>query len=120
MADATALVTVWLHVAPEREEEFNAWYNTEHINQMIGLPGVVGARRYVCEEQKPKYLAWYDVADEHFEPGPAFQEIVANPTPWSRRIRKHYGDDRERMNLKLMRDVGEKPATDTQIGRAHV
>ena len=67
MPSAQALVTVWLHVAPEHDEEFNAWYNTEHINQMIGLPGVVGARRYVCEEQKPKYLAWYDVADEHFD-----------------------------------------------------
>jgi hypothetical protein len=110
---ADGLITVWLHVAPEREEEFNAWYNLEHINQMVGLPGFVCARRYQVAGAKPGFLAWYDTTDENVEPGPDFQHVVANPTPWSQRIRTFYGDDRERMNFRLMRDVGEKTATDT-------
>jgi hypothetical protein len=65
------------------------------------------------ENGKPKYLAWYDTVDENVEPGPDFQHAVANPTPWSRRIRTFYGDDRERMNFRLVRDVGKVPAQDT-------
>ncbi|MEO7726681.1 MAG: hypothetical protein ABIS45_05465 [Burkholderiales bacterium] len=113
MAEAQGLVTVWLHVPPEREEEFNAWYNLEHINQIVALPGFVSGRRYTVEDAKPKYLAWYDAVDENVEPGPHFQEVVANPTPWSLRVRSFYGNDRERFNFRLMRDVGEKPAKDT-------
>ena len=113
MAEAQGLVTVWLHVPPEREEEFNAWYNLEHINQIVGLPGFVSGRRYMVEDAKPKYLAWYDAVDEKVEPGPHFQAVVAHPTPWSLRVRSFYGNDRERMNFRLMRDVGDKPAADT-------
>ena len=110
---ARGLFTVWLHVAPEREEEFNDWYNLEHIAQMAALPGIVGARRYAVDDAKPKYLAWYDTVDENVESGPDFQHVVANPTPWSQRIRRFYGEDRERMNFRLMRDVGKVPAHDT-------
>jgi hypothetical protein len=113
MTDAKGLITVWLHVPPEREEEFNDWYNLEHIRQMVGLPGFVGGRRYMVENATPKYLAWYDTVDETIEPGPDFQKVVAEPTPWSQRIRRFYGDNRERMNFRLMRDVGTASREDT-------
>ena len=113
MTQAHGLFTVWLHVAPEREEEFNDWYNLEHIPQLTALPGIVSARRYTVENAKPKYLAWYDTVDENVEPGPDFQAVVANPTPWSQRIRRFYGENRERMNFRLKRDVGTVPTADT-------
>ena len=113
MTQADGLITVWLHVPPAREEEFNAWYDLEHIPQMAGLPGMVTARRYCVDDARPKYLAWYDTTDENVEPGADFQRVVARPTPWSQRIRGFYGEDRERMNFRLMRDVGAKPAPDT-------
>ena len=113
MTQAHGMFTVWLQVAPEREEELNAWYDLEHIAQLVALPGIVSARRYIVDEAKPKYLAWYDTVDENVEPGPDFQRAVAHPTPWSQRIRTFYGDDRERMNFRLVRDVGTAPAQDT-------
>jgi hypothetical protein len=113
MTDAKGLITVWLHVSPEREEEFNDWYNMEHIRQMVGLPGFVSGRRYMVENATPKYLAWYDTVDETIESGPDFQKVVAEPTPWSQRIRRFYGNNRERMNFRLMRDVGTVSREDT-------
>ncbi len=113
MADANGLITVWLRVPPEREEEFNDWYNLEHIPQVVGLPGFVSGRRYAVDDATPQYLAWYDTADERVEAGPDFQKIVSAPTPWSQRIRRFYGENRERMNFRLMRDVGTVPAADT-------
>ena len=110
---ANGLITVWLDVPPDREEEFNAWYDLEHLAQVVALPGFVSARRYRCDDAPLKYLAWYDTADEMVEPGSDFQRIVAEPTPWSRRMRALYGDRRERFNLRLMRDVGHVPDQDT-------
>lgn len=110
---ANALITVWLDVAPEREEEFNDWYQLEHIPQVVGLPGFVSGRRYKADDAPLKYLAWYDTADESVETGPDFQRIVSHPTPWSQRMRRFYGENRERMNFRLMCDVGSVPEQDT-------
>src|ERR1043166_7718753 len=112
MTSANGLITGWVHVAPEREEEFNDWYALEHFPQILAVPGFVRGRRYAAEDSVPKYLAWYETADEKVEPGPDFQAVVNRPTPWTRRMRKFYGDSRERMNFRLAREVGPAPAPD--------
>lgn len=113
MGPANGLIAVWLDVAADREEEFNAWYDLEHLAQVVALPGFVSGRRYRCDDAPLKYLAWYDTADDRVEAGPDFQRLVAEPTPWSRRIRTFYGKRRERFNFRLMRDVGRVAAQDT-------
>lgn len=113
MADSQGLITVWLDVPEAREDEFNDWYNLEHLSQVVSLPGFVSARRYKVDDAPLKYLAWYDTVDETIEAAADFQGIVRNPTPWSQRMRSLYGEKRERMNFRLMRDVGRVPEQDT-------
>ena len=112
MSEAKALMTAWTHVAPEREQEFNAWYDTEHLPEIVALPGFMSGRRYACEGAVPKYLAWYDAADETVEPGPHLKKYIADSAPAMRHIAA-FLQHRERMNFRLMRDVGEKPKQDT-------
>jgi hypothetical protein len=112
MTDAQGLITVWLDVPQAREDEFNDWYNLEHLAQVVALPGFVSARRYRVDDAPLRYLAWYDTADETIEGARDFQRIVETPTPWSQRMRRFYGDKRERMNFRLMRDVGRAPEED--------
>ena len=111
MAQAGALMTAWTHVAPEREEEFNAWYDTEHLPEIVALPGFLLGRRYACDGAVPKYLAWYDAADETVAPGPHLKQYLAASAS-SRRVAA-FLQHRERMNFRLMRDVGAKPQQDT-------
>jgi hypothetical protein len=113
MPQAQGLITVWLDVPPEREEELNDWYNLEHLRQVVTLPGFISARRYRVEDAPLKYLAWYETADETIESAADFQGVVERPTPWSQRMRRLYGEKRERMNFRLMRDVGRVSETDT-------
>jgi hypothetical protein len=112
MSTASGLITVWLDVPAAHDEEFNDWYDHEHVPQVVALDGVVGGRRYRCEDAPLRYLAWYDTVDERVESGPAFQGLVERPTPWSRRMRRLCGERRERMNFRLMREAGAAPATD--------
>ena len=109
---AGGLITVRLDVAAEHDAEFNDWYNLEHVPQLTAMPGFMRTRRYFCEKSDIRYLAWYETADEHVEAGAHFQSIVTDPTPWSLRMRKLYGNQRERMNFKLMCEVGDTPAPD--------
>jgi hypothetical protein len=48
---------------PKYEEEFNAWYDTEHLPQLLALPGFLDAARYVAVKGGPKYLAAYELED---------------------------------------------------------
>ncbi len=109
---AGGLITVRLDVASEHDAEFNDWYNLEHVPQLTAMPGFVRTRRYFCATSDIRYLAWYETADEHVEAGPDFQSIVTRPTPWSQRMRKLYGNKRERMNFRLMCEVGNAPVPD--------
>lgn len=110
--EALGLITVRLDVAAEHDAEFNDWYTLEHVPQLTALPGFVRTRRYFCDKADIRYLAWYETSDETVEAAKDFQYIVAHPTPWSLRMRKLYGDRRERMNFKLMCEVGQVPAPD--------
>jgi len=114
---AGGLITVRLDVAAEHDAEFNDWYTLEHVPQLTALPGFVRTRRYLCRKWNSdaadiRYLAWYETADQTVEAAKDFQYIVANPTPWSLRMRKLYGDRRERMNFQLMCEVGSVPSLD--------
>ena len=79
MDEAKGLITVRLHTAPEHEDEFNDWYDTEHVPQLTALPGFVCTRRYRCDTADIRYLAWYETTDASVEGRPYFQGIVANP-----------------------------------------
>ncbi len=108
-----ALIAVWLHVDRAHEEEFNDWYELEHLPQVVNLPGFICARRYRAEDASiPKFLAWYETEDAGVETAAPFQNLVTNPTGWSQRMRRLYGENRMRNNYRLVISRGAAPAPD--------
>lgn len=51
------LLMVYCHVVAEHKEEFNHWYNAEHIPERSAIPGVLNAARYQAVAGGPAYLA---------------------------------------------------------------
>jgi hypothetical protein len=49
---------------PAREDEFNEWYSNTHIPDMLQVPGMIQATRWMAAEPKEgmkrKYLALYE------------------------------------------------------------
>ena len=83
-----AALFVGLQIPSEQDEEFNAWYNTEHIPNLAAVPGVLRARRFAPADGSRKYVAVYDLAD----PAVPLSEDWANAsnTPWSAWMRRFY------------------------------
>ena len=77
---------VYTDIDPKYDEEFNAWYNTEHLGDLLSLPGFLDAARYVAEKGGPKYLAVYELTSADALKTAEFQKWRANPSPWSRHI----------------------------------
>ncbi len=93
------LFAVGHDVPSEKDAEFNAWYNTEHIPAMNRVPGFVTARRFMVVETQspsragrtsssPKYVALYDLENERILQSEAFLKEVNSP--WSSWVRSWY------------------------------
>lgn len=46
---------------PSREDEYNEWYSTVHIPEILSVPGFASARRYKSADGS--YLAIYELDD---------------------------------------------------------
>ncbi len=69
------------------EEEFNAWYDLEHLPERLSIPGFRTARRWVADlpAGKGKYLATYEVDSLQVLKSPQYLARFEHPTPWSKR-----------------------------------
>jgi len=67
------------------EDEFNCWYDTEHIPPRMEVPGFINAQRYRTVDS-PAYLALYDLEDKGALVTPAYKQIKANLNETTRRI----------------------------------
>ena len=55
------LLLMMTDIDPAHEEDFNRWYEEEHLAERMAIPGFINARRFTAIEGGPKYLALYDV-----------------------------------------------------------
>ena len=79
---------VFMNPPPAFDEEFNAWYDSEHIPERLSVPGVLTGLRYInIAGGAPRYLAMYDL--ERFEvlETPAYLRVAFdNSSPWTKRV----------------------------------
>jgi hypothetical protein len=87
-------------VEPGKEDDFNAWYDQEHLPGLAAVPGTVRAARYVDADANgsPRYYACYDLLS------PATLEsapwLAVRGTPWSARVRPTFRNTRRTMFVR--------------------
>ncbi|TRM66848.1 hypothetical protein BD626DRAFT_484023 [Schizophyllum amplum] len=89
------VLAVWMDVKPEREEEFNKWYNEEHLALLEKVPGWLRGRRYTlvgakargaAPEAQLKYLAVHELSHDGFMESAELKEAMS--TPWREDVMK--------------------------------
>lgn len=97
------MLIVLCEVKPRDERDLNEWYNREHIDERVNLPGFHRARRYVAVRGAPKYLATYecDTVDDLATPG--YLHLLANQTEWSRSVMARFTKF-TRLTLRIQAD----------------
>ncbi|WP_213309125.1 DUF4286 family protein [Paraburkholderia sacchari] len=73
-------------VAREDEEDFNEWYDREHLEDRVRMKGVTAASRYVAVDGGPKYLALYWAGSIQAFDSPEYAHAFTNQTPWSQKV----------------------------------
>ena len=78
---------VTMQPPPALEDEFNAWYDTEHIPERLAVPGIETALRFVCTDGHPRYLAMYDLANFEVMSSPDYLKVAFDKSsPWTKRV----------------------------------
>ena len=91
------------------ESDFNEWYNREHIDERVNLPGFHRARRYVAVKASPKYLATYECDSVSDLATPGYLQLLANQTAWSQAVMArftHFNRLTLRIQIDLTHGVG--------------
>jgi hypothetical protein len=72
---------------PAMEEEFNAWYDDEHLAERLAIPGFRSAKRWVADVApgQGKYLGTYELDSPAVLQSPNYLARFQNQTPWSKR-----------------------------------
>ena len=84
---ANGLLLFMTDIDPALEDEFNRWYEEEHLAERMAIPGFITARRFQAIEGGPKYLAIYDLeSPDVLQSAPYRRVIGPGKSAWSRRM----------------------------------
>ena len=98
------MLIVFTEVKARDERDFNEWYNREHIDERVNLPGFHRARRYVAVHGTPKYLATYECDSVSDLATPGYLALLANQTPWTQAVMARFTQF-NRMTLRVQVDL---------------
>jgi hypothetical protein len=83
---------VQMDIPAEHEAAFNRIYDTEHVPEILKVPGVRGCARYVIEKTNKdglaRYLALYEVDSPDVINGSAWM-AASEKGDWAPKIRPH-------------------------------
>lgn len=100
---------VLMQPPPAFEDEFNAWYDTEHVPERVAVPGFDSGRRYVCIDGHPKYLAMYDMTHAGVLDTEGYLRVSGDrASPWTKRVTSR---------VKVYRSAGEQIYPGDQVTR---
>jgi hypothetical protein len=91
--NAGGLLLNAMNVTPEAEDEFNAWYDEEHLSALAAVPGTLAARRYRARDDSNathRYVAIYHLESPQVARSDAWK--AAADTPWSARVVPQFRD----------------------------
>lgn len=107
MTQARAQLCIWTDVDPAFELDFNRWYDREHMQERVAIPGFQSARRFqaIGDCPRPWLALYYTDTLDVFRSEP-YRKAFANQTEWSlRNFERMRGTQRRVGELAL--ELGE-------------
>src|SRR3989454_11662112 len=85
MAKGTLIAA--MSMAQAAEDEFNDWYDSEHLPERQRVPGFLVCQRWIGAENPRISVATYDLENVAVLKSPAYVAIGGeNLSPWSKRV----------------------------------
>jgi hypothetical protein len=78
------ILAIFNNVAPGRDEDFNGWFQGEHLEERLGVPGFLYGRRHQAISGSSAYFNFYVVESPDVLTSNAYFDRVNTPTPRTR------------------------------------
>src|SRR5690625_2476067 len=99
---------IWTDVNPDFEQDFNQWYDKEHMEERASIPGFLWSRRYRSAHGKRPYLALYRTAGLGVFTSEPYLNIFNNQTDWSKQCFERMMHTKRRVMRSEERRVGKE------------
>ena len=101
MPDANGLLMAFMEPPTGMEDEFNDWYDTEHLPERMAIRGFLAGQRWVSVHGYPRWVATYFLSQASVLHSPAYDKVGgANGSPWTMRVTSR--------TISRLRVVGER------------
>ena len=99
------ILAIFNNVAPGREGDFGEWFQHEHLQGRLGVPGFVLGRRYEAVRGDRRYFNFYVTRSADVLDSADYRTRLNNPTPMTRLVMSEIFKDMIRtichQNLRL-------------------
>ena len=96
--DAPGELLIWTSVDPAYEQDFNQWYDQEHMQERAAIKGFRWSRRYHSDTCARPYLALYQTDTLHVFTSEPYRQAFTKQTQWSERNFTRMRDTSRRVN----------------------
>ena len=96
--DAPGELLIWTSVDPAYEQDFNQWYDQEHMQERAAIKGFRWSRRYHSDTCARPYLALYQTDTLHVFTSEPYRLAFTKQTQWSERNFTRMRDTSRRVN----------------------
>jgi hypothetical protein len=104
---ARGMLCIWTDIEPEHELDFNRWYDREHMQERVSIPGFQSARRFAAIGACPRpYLALYYTDNIGVFQSEPYRTAFANQSAWSLENFKRMRGTQRRVG-RLSLEVGD-------------
>ncbi len=86
MTTHAGILAIWNSCRPGKEQEYEAWYQTEHLYERLSVVGFRRGRRYEAIGCHDEYFTYYETDRPDVLTSDAYVQRVNNPTPMTARI----------------------------------
>jgi hypothetical protein len=80
------ILAIFNNAAPDREAEFEEWFQHEHLAERLAVPGFLLGRRYEAVSGQPRYFNLYLTQSADVLKSAAYIERLNHPTPMTHKI----------------------------------
>ena len=84
------VLAVWVDIGAAERDDFNEWYDKEHLSDRVSVPGFLNGRRFEAVSGGPEFFAVYETKEPGVLTSAAYRDRLQQPTPWTRRVMPNF------------------------------
>ena len=85
-ADPTGILALWNDCKTNKESLYEHWYQSEHLQDRVSIPGFKLGRRHQSSDATPKYFTYYETASAKVLFSEAYLYQLDNPSVLTREV----------------------------------